>query len=97
MAVLLFMSTYSVAEAKNHLPQLIDRALSGEDVVIARHGNPLVEQRPIRSAGRPVTAADVEWLKGRRVGNITPPVDAGMEISRMRDEEAGRLDRLSGR
>ena len=30
------MSTYSVAEAKNRLPELIDRALKGEEVVITR-------------------------------------------------------------
>ena len=30
------MTTHSVTEAKNHLPELIDRALKGESVVITR-------------------------------------------------------------
>lgn len=32
------MSSYSVAEAKNTLPRLLDRALDGEEVIITRHG-----------------------------------------------------------
>jgi prevent-host-death family protein len=39
------MPTYSVADAKNHLPKLIDRALAGEEVVITRRGRPVVELR----------------------------------------------------
>jgi len=35
------MSTHGVAEAKNHLPELIDRALKGEAIVITRHGQSL--------------------------------------------------------
>ena len=41
------MSTHSVAEAKNHLPELIDRALKGESVVITRHGHPVVELKAV--------------------------------------------------
>ena len=40
------MSTYSVAEAKNRLPALIDKAIEGEEVVITRHGKPVAELRP---------------------------------------------------
>lgn len=40
------MSRYSVAEAKNGLPNLIDRALQGEEVLITRHGRVVVELRP---------------------------------------------------
>lgn len=42
------MATYSVAEAKNRLPSLIDKALEGENVVITRHGKPVAELRPPR-------------------------------------------------
>jgi len=45
------VSAYSVAEAKNTLPKLIDRALLGEEVVTTRRGQPVVELRPTR--GRP--------------------------------------------
>jgi prevent-host-death family protein len=40
------MASYSVAEAKNRLPSLIDKALDGEEVVITRHGKPVAELRP---------------------------------------------------
>jgi antitoxin (DNA-binding transcriptional repressor) of toxin-antitoxin stability system len=81
------MSTYSVADAKNHLPQLIDRALDGESVVITRHGTPVVELRAIPAPPRPVTRADIDWLDARRVGSSPAPLDAGTEVSRMRDED----------
>ena len=37
------MPSYSVAEAKNTLPRLIDRAIAGEEVVITRHGKVVAE------------------------------------------------------
>ena len=40
------MASYSVAEAKNRLPSLIDKALDGEEVVITRHGKVVAELRP---------------------------------------------------
>ena len=40
------MASYSVADAKNSLPRLIDKALEGEEVVITRHGKPVVELKP---------------------------------------------------
>jgi len=39
------MATYSVAEAKNRLPSLIDKARAGEEVVITRHGKAVAELR----------------------------------------------------
>lgn len=88
MAIFPRMSTYSVADAKNHLPQLIDRALDGESVVITRHGNPVVELRAIPAPPRPVTQADIDWLDTHRVGKTPAPIDAGNEVSRMRDEDS---------
>ena len=81
------MSTHSVAEAKNRLPELIDRALKGEEVVITRHGHPVVELKPVRPPARPVSAEDLNWLKARRVELKNPKEDAGTLVSRMRDEE----------
>jgi prevent-host-death family protein len=40
------MGVYSVAEAKNRLPRLIDKALEGEEVVITRRGKPVIELKP---------------------------------------------------
>ena len=55
------MTAYSVADAKNNLPKLIDRALQGEEVVITRHGKPVVELRPAAPLPKPPIGTD-EWL-----------------------------------
>lgn len=80
------MSKYSVAEAKNRLPELIDRALKGEDVVITRHGHPLVGLNPIQAPARAITTADLDWIASRRVGARRPRKNAGALVSKMRDE-----------
>lgn len=81
------MSTHSVAEAESKLRELIDRALGGEDVVITRDGEPVVELKPVATPSKRLTPADVEWVAARRVGKIIPQEDAGAFVSRMRDEE----------
>jgi prevent-host-death family protein len=86
MAMFEPMSTHSVAEAKNQLSKLIDRALKGEGVVITRRGHPVVELKPVRPVPRPITDADIEWLRANRVGTRMPKVDAGRLVSGMRDE-----------
>jgi len=37
------MGIYTEAEAQKRFDELIDRAVSGEHVVIARDGNPIIE------------------------------------------------------
>ena len=80
------MSTHSVAEAKNKLSQLIDRALKGEGVVITRHGHPVVELKPVRPPRRPVSPEALDWLAARRIKRIKVTEDAGTLVSRLRDE-----------
>ena len=80
------MSQHSVAEAKNHLPDLIDRTIAGEAVVITRHGHPVVELKPVRPRAKAVTPEDMDWLASRRV-EMNSTVDAGTLVSRMRDED----------
>ncbi len=59
------MTAYSVADAKNTLPKLIDRALEGEEVVITRHGKAVVELKPaVVASGAPT--ATYAWLRSRR-------------------------------
>lgn len=41
------MTIHNVSDAKAHLSQLLDAALLGEDVVVARAGKPLVRLVPI--------------------------------------------------
>lgn len=81
------MTTYSVAEAKAKLSALIDSAMDGETVVITRHGHPVAEIKPVAGKPRPMTDADLEWLKKRRVKRKNSHIDAGTLVSRMRDEE----------
>lgn len=60
------MATYSVAEAKNRLPALIDKAIEGEQVVITRHGKPVAELRPAAPPPAKPSKALYEWLRARR-------------------------------
>jgi prevent-host-death family protein len=80
------MSRHSVVDAKNNLSSLIDRALKGEDVVITRHGTPVVELKAVRSAGRAMTQADLDWLDSVRI-QLAPGALSAVELVRqMRDE-----------
>lgn len=83
------MSEHSVADAKTHLSALIDRALKGEEVVITRHGRPVVTLTPLSTPqARMTTAESLAWLRANRVRGLLPPdEDAGSLVSRMRDEE----------
>ena len=80
------MSTHSVAEAKNQLPKLIDLALKGEAIVITRRGQPVVELKPVRPPPRPITEADIEWLRARRAGRKMAKTDAATLIRQLREE-----------
>ena len=86
MAIFLAMTKHSVAEARNKLSSLIDRALEGEGVVITRHGRPVVQLTPIAPAVKPITPAAVDWLTQRRVGRRMPREDAAATVRRIRDE-----------
>jgi antitoxin (DNA-binding transcriptional repressor) of toxin-antitoxin stability system len=55
------MAEYSVADAKNNLPKLIDRALGGEEVIITRRGKPVVELKQVPAP--PAASKGVhDWL-----------------------------------
>jgi len=58
------VTAYSVADAKNRLPSLIDKALAGEQVVIIRRGKPAVELRPASGQAAPATGTH-EWFRVR--------------------------------
>ncbi len=55
------MAEYSVAEAKNRLPSLINKALEGEKVVITRRGKPVVELKQVLHRP-PASRAIHDWL-----------------------------------
>ncbi len=84
------MSEHSVAEARNNLSRLIDRAMAGETVVITRHGHPTVRLTPETSKERKpydpeASLALLDRLRVRPAKRQTP---AGELLSRMRDEES---------
>jgi prevent-host-death family protein len=80
------METYSVAETKSRLSELIDRACEGETVIITRRGRPVAELRGIPVPVRPVSQADLDWLAAHRIGSHVPADDAGTLLSKLRDE-----------
>lgn len=81
------MAEHSMAEARDRFPELIDRALGGESVVITRDGRPVVELRAVAVAARPMTSDDVDWLRRRRAPLLRPATrDAAGLISDLRDE-----------
>jgi prevent-host-death family protein len=77
------MSHYSVAEARNNLPKLLDRMLEGEEVVITRRGKPIAHLHPVRSS-KPRPPVDLAWLRSVRI-TPTTPVDGPTLVREMRD------------
>ena len=57
------MSTFSVAEAKAHLSELLERAEKGEKVVITRRGEPVVQLAPVRTAKPGIDFARLRALR----------------------------------
>lgn len=41
------MSQFNIAQAKSHFSELVDKALMGEEVVIARDNKPLLKLVPV--------------------------------------------------
>jgi prevent-host-death family protein len=60
------MTRYSVANAKNALPSLIDKALAGEEVIITRHGRPVAELRPRLDQDKRPSPKMYDWLRRGR-------------------------------
>ena len=81
------MSSYSVADAKNKLSDLIDRALGGEPVVITRHGHPVAELRPVPAPPPRLAKADLEWLDAHVIDRKPGGDDAVALVRKMRDGE----------
>ncbi len=81
------MEEHCVAEARERLAELVERALDGEEVLITQDGQPVIELRPIPVSrpAKPVSKAGLEWLDAHR---ITPLKigDSGKLVREMRDE-----------
>ncbi|MGH7016003.1 MAG: type II toxin-antitoxin system Phd/YefM family antitoxin [Caulobacteraceae bacterium] len=75
------MATYSVADAKTHLPRLIDKAAAGEEVVISRRGRPVAELRPKPGPEAKRTITFEELYAGRL--QPTVPIPDSVELLNM--------------
>ena len=80
------MSTHTIADAKERLAELIDRARSGEDVLITEGGEPVATLKPVAETLQPLSDADIEWLRDHRVGAKEAAVDAATLVREIRDE-----------
>ncbi len=80
------MSSHSVADAKAHLSNLIDRAMDGEAVVITRHGRPVVEIKPVAKIAKPMSKAELEDLMNNRVMPLKTDWNSADLIRQMRDD-----------
>ncbi len=77
------MRTVSVAEAKAHLSELIDRVAAGERLVVTRRGKPVLE---LRSPATPRKPIDVEALRAFTARQRRQKESAGDFMRRMRDD-----------
>lgn len=62
------METVNIYDAKTRLSQLVDKAASGEDVVVSRHGKPLVRITRLEATKRRV-------IFGLLAGKVTLEAD----------------------
>lgn len=63
------MTQFGMHEAKTKLSQLVELAESGEDIVIARNGKPVVRLVPVR------TASSLAQVRGAWRGRVTMAED----------------------
>ena len=80
------MSHYGVAEAKNQLTNLIDRAMAGEEVIITRHGKPVVELKPTAKPLKMPTKEAFDRLRAGRKARGSVGVTAVELLNLIYDE-----------
>jgi prevent-host-death family protein len=78
------MSTFSVAEAKAHLSELLKRAEKSEKVVITRRGEPVAQLKPVRTTKPGIDFARLRALRAAMSKAKTP---AGKLVRKMRGEK----------
>lgn len=64
------METVNVHEAKTHLSRLLDRAHSGEEIVIAKNGKPFALLVPLKTQ----TPREPGLLSGKVEGDLFAPL-----------------------
>lgn len=85
------MSTHDIAEAEGHLRDLIDRARSGEPVVITRQGVPVAELRGVlrlpEDSPKRSNREAMAWLEANRTALPPGAPDPVALACRMRDDD----------
>jgi antitoxin (DNA-binding transcriptional repressor) of toxin-antitoxin stability system len=76
--------TVSLAHAKAHLSELLDKVESGEEVIITRHGRPVGH---MRQAVPPKKPLDLEALAAFRARMPNWGADSATLLRQMRDDE----------
>ena len=77
------MSEMSVAQAKAHLSEILDRVEAGETVTITRRGRPVARVSGIAAPKKPI---DLEALRKFRESQPMSERSAAEMIREMRDE-----------
>ena len=77
------MDTVSLADAKAHLSELLDRVAGGEEVRITRRGKPVARLVPDPPPRKPI---DVDVLRAHTDKMRTMGTGAEALVRRMRDE-----------
>lgn len=78
-----------ISEAKAHLADLVRRAEAGDDIVLTRHGQPVVRLTPL---GRPLRTVEerrafLEGLRAEAMTKMTPGPDAARSQDFLYDED----------
>ena len=78
------MSSISLAEAKAHLSEMVDRAEAGDTVEITRRGKAVAR---LTAAAKPRKRVDAAMLRAITDAMSTQAETAGVFVRRMRDED----------
>ena len=79
------MSSVSIAEAKDSLPQLVSAAQAGETITITRHGRPVAQISAIAPAA--CAPRSISWIEVQLAALPRPATDPAALLRAMRDEE----------
>jgi len=78
------MDSYSLADAKAHLSELIDRVEAGETVEITRRGKLVAKLTP---PSKPLQKLDIDALRRLTAGHTRQEQSAGEFVRAMRDSD----------
>jgi prevent-host-death family protein len=86
MAIIVAMTHYSIADAKNRLPSLVSASERGERVTITRYGRPVAELRPVAQGRKRVGTASIDWLERQLADLPASEEDSVEQLDALRGE-----------